>query len=51
MLIAKKEFDLLKQISHRSIIKVKDFFMDACNSYLVMELVKGKELFDRISQI
>ena len=38
----------MKQFDHQNIIKVLDTFQSAQAIYIVMELVKGGDLFDRI---
>lgn len=44
------EIDVLKRLSHPNIVALLDVFEDKSNVYLVMELVTGGELFDRIVQ-
>ena len=44
----KREVEILQQVSHNNIIKLKHVFDDKKYVYLVMELVTGGELFDRI---
>lgn len=39
---------MLKQVSHPNIVKILQIFKDAKKLYIVMEHVKGKELFDFI---
>ena len=39
---------LLKSLQHPNIIQFIDIFSDANNLYLIMELVSGGDLFDRI---
>ena len=51
ILAAKNEFDLLKSLRHPNIVRVKEFFVTVKEIYMVMELVDGVELFDRISEI
>ncbi|PRP79028.1 calcium/calmodulin-dependent protein kinase I [Planoprotostelium fungivorum] len=42
------EIDILKQVSHKNIIGLKEMFEDQKFIYLVMELVTGGELFETI---
>jgi len=44
----KNEVDILKKMEHPYIIKLYDIFETETELYLVMELVNGGELFDRI---
>jgi serine/threonine protein kinase len=48
LMIARQEFDLLKSLRHPHIVRVKEFFVTPKEIYMVMELVKGMELFERI---
>ncbi|EFB25743.1 hypothetical protein PANDA_003662, partial [Ailuropoda melanoleuca] len=41
------EIEILKKLDHPCIIKIKDFF-DAEDYYIVLELMEGGELFDRV---
>ena len=41
------EIEILKKLNHPCIIKIKDFF-DAKDYYIVLELMEGGELFDRV---
>jgi len=43
------EVDLMKSLDHPSICRLLEVFEDAKNLYLVMEHIRGGELFDRIS--
>lgn len=43
-----KEIQTLKEVSHPNIVKIFEIFRDDKKLYLVMEYVKGKELFDYI---
>ena len=43
-----KEIQTLKEVSHPNIVKIFEIFKDDKKLYLVMEYVKGKELFDYI---
>lgn len=42
------EIEILKKLNHPCIIKIKDFF-DAEDFYIVLELMEGGELFDRVA--
>jgi len=44
----KMEVDILKKVNHSNIIALKDIFDTPEKLYLVMELVTGGELFDKI---
>lgn len=44
----KNEVDILKRVSHTNIITLKDIFDSRTHLFLVMELVRGGELFDEI---
>ena len=44
----KEEVKVLMQISHPNIIKLFDFFEEPQNFFMVIELMEGGELFDRI---
>lgn len=48
---AKNEFDLLKSLRQSNIVRVKEFFVTHKQIYMIMELVDGQELMDRISEI
>jgi len=43
-----REVEILKAVKHPNIIKLKELFESPAKLYLVMELVTGGELFDRI---
>ncbi|XP_054159543.1 death-associated protein kinase 2-like [Oppia nitens] len=45
-----REIDLLRQINHKNIIKLYDVFDCGNEVIIVLELVKGGELFDLISE-
>jgi len=44
----KTEVDILKTVKHTNIVGLRDLFENPQNLYLVMELVTGGELFDKI---
>jgi len=44
----KTEVDILKKVRHPNVVCLKDLFETKENLYLVMELVTGGELFDKI---
>jgi serine/threonine protein kinase len=43
-----QEAEVLRAIQHPSIVKLQDIFLSEGAIYLVMELVRGGDLFDRI---
>lgn len=45
------EVDILRKVDHPHIIQLKEFFDTPDTLYLVMELVTGGELFDKITKI
>ncbi|KAL4466496.1 hypothetical protein ABPG72_016637 [Tetrahymena utriculariae] len=45
------EIDILKQLDHPSILKMYEFYQDKKNFYIITEIVKGGELFDKIVDI
>ena len=42
------EIDILKQVDHPNIVKFYDIYEDEKYMYIVMELLEGGDLFDRI---
>jgi calcium-dependent protein kinase len=44
----KLEIEIMMKLDHPSILRLYDYFEDANNVYLVLELCTGGELFDRI---
>jgi serine/threonine protein kinase len=46
-----REIEILTTVSHPNVIALKDVFEDDCHVYLVLELVQGGELFDKIVQV
>jgi len=48
MVALKREIRIMKKVSHPNILKLYEVFVEDDSFYLVMELVPGKELFERI---
>jgi len=46
--LLKREIKIMKRLDHPHILKLYEVFEDESEFYLVMELVEGKELFDKI---
>jgi len=46
--LLRREIQIMKKLSHTNILKLYEVYEDDESFYLVMELVKGKELFDKI---
>lgn len=46
--LLKREIQIMKQLDHPNILKLYEVYEDDEKFYLVMELVQGKELFDKI---
>jgi calcium/calmodulin-dependent protein kinase I len=46
--LLKREIEIMKTVNHPNILKLIEIYEDAENVYIVMELVDGNELFDRI---
>jgi len=44
----KRETDIMKKLDHKNILKLYDIFEDDRHVYIVMELVEGSELFEKI---
>jgi 5'-AMP-activated protein kinase catalytic alpha subunit len=44
----KREISLLRMIKHKYVIQILDVFATATNIFIVLELVEGGELFDKI---
>ena len=42
------EVDIMRSLDHPNIIKVYDFFEEPDNFYLILELLEGGELFERL---
>ena len=51
MQLLKNELGILGEKSHPNIIRIIELFEDNHNYYIVSELVKGGELFQRLSRI
>ena len=45
-----QEVNILQQLDHPNIVKLHGFFDEATMFYLVMDLIEGGELFERIVQ-
>lgn len=45
---AEREIQILKKIDHPCLIKTEDFFQTDDSYYIVLELMEGGELFDRV---
>lgn len=43
-----KEAEIMKNLHHKHIVNLEDVFADGVNIYLVMELLSGGDLFDRV---
>jgi len=46
--LLRREIEIMKQVKHENILKLIEIFEDDERVYIVMELVDGSELFDRI---
>mmetsp|Transcript_14633 Transcript_14633/g.37275 ORF Transcript_14633/g.37275 Transcript_14633/m.37275 type:complete len:342 (-) Transcript_14633:188-1213(-) len=46
--LLRREIHIMKKVDHSNILKLYEVFEDQEHFYLVMELVTGKELFDKI---
>jgi len=46
--LLKREVEIMKQVHHKNILKLNEIFEDETQVYIVMELVQGSELFDRV---
>ena len=44
----KQEITILQQLDHPNVLKLFEYFEDDKNVYLVTEICRGGELFDRI---
>ncbi|CDO95833.1 unnamed protein product [Kluyveromyces dobzhanskii CBS 2104] len=45
----KRELEVLQKLNHPRIVKLKDFFEDADNYYMLMEFVSGGDLMDFVA--
>lgn len=50
LLQQRREFEVLKMCQHDNIIKLVDLFETTTHYYVVMEYVKGKDLFDYLQE-
>lgn len=48
---ARNEFDMLKSLRQPHIVSVEEFFVTQKSIYMIMELVDGCELMDKIAEI
>lgn len=46
--LLKREIDIMKKVQHSNILHLYEIFEDEQHVYIVMELINGSELFDRI---
>jgi len=46
--LLKREVHIMKQVDHKNILKLHEIYEDEDSVFIVMELVQGSELFDRI---
>jgi len=46
--LLKREIDIMKKVDHKNILKLHEIYEDDTKVYIVMELINGSELFDRI---
>jgi calcium/calmodulin-dependent protein kinase I len=46
--LLRREIEIMKKVAHASILKLHEIYEDEDKVYIVMELVSGSELFDRI---
>lgn len=44
----KQEITILQKLDHPNVLKLYEYFEDERNVYLITELCKGGELFDKI---
>lgn len=48
--MVKEEIDILKSLDHPNIVKLTNHFQKKCQCYIIMEYVKGVELFEKIGK-
>ena len=46
-----KEVEILKTLDHPNILKIYEFYYDSKNYYIITELCKGGELFDKVEKL
>jgi calcium/calmodulin-dependent protein kinase I len=46
--LLRREIAIMKKVDHTNILRLKEIYEDGAKVYIVMELVEGSELFDRI---
>lgn len=46
--LLRREIAIMKKVDHQNILRLKEIYEDGAKVYIVMELVEGSELFDRI---
>lgn len=46
--LLRREIAIMKKVDHKNILRLKEIYEDGAKVYIVMELVEGSELFDRI---
>jgi serine/threonine protein kinase len=44
----KEEIEILRSLNHNHIVRFVDYFEESTKYYVVLELLEGGELFDRI---
>ena len=47
----RKEYEILRSLNSPYIVKVYDFFEDGMYSKMVVELIRGKDMFDTIAEM
>jgi len=51
MEIIQVEIDILKVVNHDNVVKLKDIFETDTHFYIIMEVISGGELFDKIVEL
>ena len=46
-----QEIEILKRLDHPNVLKVYEYFIDDKNVYIVTEICRGGELFDKIVEV